>query len=198
MPINGSCCTHFGGVLIKVCHYGSKHVYTPWHAIHVMCSCIQLRVVSWFDIHRLVDSNSMLSNHLACYSHICKYIIVYICMSSPHHHSILIAENDILKISDFGTSRAAIGDKSTKMTFAGTSAMSSSHHPPHHPPHHPSMSPSNHPLLPPPPPHTVAGTAAWMAPELIRRQPCSNRVDVWSYGVLLWELLTQEKPYNVC
>ena len=73
-------------------------------------------------------------------------------------HSILVCNNDKLKISDFGTSRF-IGEMSTKMTFVGT--------------------------------------VAWMAPEVIRHEPCSEKVDVWSYGVLLWELLTQERPYNV-
>ena len=44
---------------------------------------------------------------------------------------------------------------------------------------------------------TFAGTVAWMSPEILRHEPCSEKVDVWSYGVLLWEMLTQEKPYNV-
>ncbi len=44
---------------------------------------------------------------------------------------------------------------------------------------------------------TVVGSCAWMAPELIRNEPCNDRVDVWSYGILLWELLTQEIPYKV-
>lgn len=44
---------------------------------------------------------------------------------------------------------------------------------------------------------TVVGSCAWMAPELIRNEPCNGRVDVWSYGILLWELLTQEVPYKV-
>ena len=44
---------------------------------------------------------------------------------------------------------------------------------------------------------TFAGTVAWMSPEMLRHEPCSEKVDMWSYGVLLWEMLTQEKPYNV-
>ncbi len=36
-----------------------------------------------------------------------------------------------------------------------------------------------------------------MAPEMIRNEPCSARVDVWSYGVVLWELLSGEVPYKV-
>ena len=54
--------------------------------------------------------------------------------------SVLIAVNDVVKISDFGTSREWT-EKSTKMSFAGT--------------------------------------VAWMAPEVIRNEPCSEKVDVW-------------------
>jgi len=43
---------------------------------------------------------------------------------------------------------------------------------------------------------TFAGTVAWMAPEVIRNEPCSEKVDVWSFGVLIWELLTGEVPYR--
>ncbi|XP_065158014.1 mitogen-activated protein kinase kinase kinase 11 isoform X4 [Atheta coriaria] len=41
-----------------------------------------------------------------------------------------------------------------------------------------------------------AGTYAWMAPEVIRNSTFSLASDVWSYGVLLWELLTGETPYK--
>ncbi|XP_033101344.1 mitogen-activated protein kinase kinase kinase 13-A-like [Anneissia japonica] len=75
-------------------------------------------------------------------------------LKSPN---VLVANNDVVKISDFGTSRQ-INEKSTKMSFAGT--------------------------------------VAWMAPEVIRNEPCSEKVDVWSFGVVLWELLTGEMPYK--
>ena len=52
----------------------------------------------------------------------------------------LITYDDLVKISDFGTSKELF-DKSTKMSFAGT--------------------------------------VAWMAPEVIRNEPVSEKVDIW-------------------
>ncbi|XP_075990656.1 mitogen-activated protein kinase kinase kinase 12-like [Anticarsia gemmatalis] len=80
--------------------------------------------------------------------------IIHRDLKSPN---ILIADNLVVKVSDFGTAREW-DDVSAIMSFTGT--------------------------------------VAWMAPEVIRHEPCSERVDVWSYGVVLWELLTQEVPYK--
>lgn len=43
---------------------------------------------------------------------------------------------------------------------------------------------------------SFAGTVAWMAPEVIRSELCSEKVDIWSFGVVMWELLTLEIPYR--
>uniref|UniRef100_A0A1B0A161 mitogen-activated protein kinase kinase kinase n=1 Tax=Glossina pallidipes TaxID=7398 RepID=A0A1B0A161_GLOPL len=43
---------------------------------------------------------------------------------------------------------------------------------------------------------SAAGTYAWMPPEVISRGTYSKSSDVWSYGVLLWELITGETPYK--
>ncbi|XP_017767959.1 PREDICTED: mitogen-activated protein kinase kinase kinase 12 isoform X3 [Nicrophorus vespilloides] len=80
--------------------------------------------------------------------------IIHRDLKSPN---VLIGENEVIKISDFGTSRTW-NEVSTKMTFAGT--------------------------------------VAWMAPEAITESTCSEKVDIWSFGVVLWELLTCEIPYK--
>ncbi|KAJ8687425.1 hypothetical protein QAD02_023219 [Eretmocerus hayati] len=80
--------------------------------------------------------------------------IIHRDLKSPN---VLIGREEVVKISDFGTSREW-NEKSTRMTFAGT--------------------------------------VAWMAPEIIRNEPCSEKVDIWSYGVVLWELLSGEIPYK--
>ncbi|CAK1588426.1 unnamed protein product [Parnassius mnemosyne] len=87
-------------------------------------------------------------------SYLHSHRIIHRDLKSPN---VLIADNLVVKVSDFGTSREW-NDVSAIMSFTGT--------------------------------------VAWMAPEVIRHEPCSERVDVWSYGVVLWELLTQEVPYK--
>uniref|UniRef100_A0AAY4EUL3 Mitogen-activated protein kinase kinase kinase 12 n=1 Tax=Denticeps clupeoides TaxID=299321 RepID=A0AAY4EUL3_9TELE len=86
------------------------------------------------------------------YLHLHK--IIHRDLKSPN---MLITYDDLVKISDFGTSKE-LSDKSTKMSFAGT--------------------------------------VAWMAPEVIRNEPVSEKVDIWSFGVVLWEMLTGEVPYK--
>ncbi|XP_067003401.2 mitogen-activated protein kinase kinase kinase 13-A isoform X2 [Anabrus simplex] len=101
-----------------------------------------IRLVSW--------SKQIASGMHYLHSH----KIIHRDLKSPN---VLIGRGEIVKISDFGTSREW-NEISTKMSFAGT--------------------------------------VAWMAPEVIRNEPCSEKVDIWSYGILLWELLTCETPYK--
>jgi serine/threonine protein kinase len=40
------------------------------------------------------------------------------------------------------------------------------------------------------------GTYRWMAPEVIEHKPYDHKADVFSFGILLWELLTGKIPYE--
>ncbi|XP_030020802.2 mitogen-activated protein kinase kinase kinase 12 [Manduca sexta] len=132
-------CTSSPGysVIMEYCQYGPLFEF-----LHSGACFAPKQIINWAkDI-----ANGM------AYLHMHK--IIHRDLKSPN---ILIADNLVVKVSDFGTSRVW-NDVSAIMSFTGT--------------------------------------VAWMAPEVIRHEPCSERVDVWSYGVVLWELLTQEVPYR--
>ncbi|XP_041056556.1 mitogen-activated protein kinase kinase kinase 20-like isoform X1 [Carcharodon carcharias] len=43
---------------------------------------------------------------------------------------------------------------------------------------------------------SLVGTFPWMAPEVIQSLPVSETCDTFSYGVVLWEMLTREVPFK--
>lgn len=40
------------------------------------------------------------------------------------------------------------------------------------------------------------GTVQWMAPEVLANMRYNEKADVYSYGIILWELLSRECPYD--
>ena len=43
---------------------------------------------------------------------------------------------------------------------------------------------------------TVCGTPCWVAPEIFRNEAYDEKVDVYSFGILVWEILAARKPYS--
>jgi Tol biopolymer transport system component len=42
----------------------------------------------------------------------------------------------------------------------------------------------------------ILGTAAYMSPEQAAAKPADKRADIWSFGVILWEMLTGKRLFN--
>ncbi len=43
---------------------------------------------------------------------------------------------------------------------------------------------------------TAVGTYAWMAPEVMNEEPYNEKVDIYGFGMVLWEMVTNEIPFS--
>jgi len=44
---------------------------------------------------------------------------------------------------------------------------------------------------------TFCGTPLYVSPELLKRQNYNNKIDVWSIGILTYELLFGRVPFEI-
>eukprot|EP01099_Mayorella_cantabrigiensis_P001703 TRINITY_DN1755_c0_g2_i1.p1 TRINITY_DN1755_c0_g2~~TRINITY_DN1755_c0_g2_i1.p1 ORF type:complete len:532 (-),score=88.92 TRINITY_DN1755_c0_g2_i1:288-1883(-) len=42
---------------------------------------------------------------------------------------------------------------------------------------------------------TMVGSPLWMAPEVMQGKPISEKADVYSFGIVFWEMVTQSEPF---
>lgn len=85
--------------------------------------------------------------------HTCDPVIIHRDLKT---HNLLVNNDWVTKISDFGVSR--IKEMTATMT--------------------------------------TIGTPQWMAPEILQEEKYSEKADVFSYGVCVWEIVTGEPPFG--
>eukprot|EP00271_Cylindrocystis_brebissonii_P021928 TRINITY_DN816_c1_g5_i1.p1 TRINITY_DN816_c1_g5~~TRINITY_DN816_c1_g5_i1.p1 ORF type:complete len:761 (-),score=96.42 TRINITY_DN816_c1_g5_i1:1107-3389(-) len=90
--------------------------------------------------------------------------------------NLLIDEHDVVKLCDFGVARML------PSPVGGPNHVRSSQEDPLPGYHVMEMT-------------AETGTYRWMAPEVLEHKPYGHKVDVYSFGITIWEVLTGEVPY---
>jgi len=94
----------------------------------------------------------------------------------PHNvlcHGTIASGNFMVKVTDFGVAAEHFGSE-----VKGERGIAETH------------------TTPTPKLTGETGTYRWMAPEVIRHESYSSKADVYSFAVIMWQLLTHDDPYQ--
>ncbi|XP_065845603.1 dual specificity protein kinase shkA-like [Oscarella lobularis] len=102
--------------------------------------------------------------------------------------NLLVSQNWVVKVSDFGTARRLLKSSKDELNQGEISAGDQ----------FPVSDDETQPLL-------LAryknmswrhGTSLWKAPELLMQQAYGASVDIYSFGIVMWEIFSRRKPYD--
>ncbi|XP_062518916.1 uncharacterized protein LOC134194033 [Corticium candelabrum] len=97
--------------------------------------------------------------------------------------NLLVSKDWIVKVADFGLGRDVSSIVTRNGQYSGRRCPSDQEHI--------SLLPKRDGLS-----YTGVGTERWRAPELRLREPYDTSVDLYSFGIVFWEIWTRELPFN--
>lgn len=99
--------------------------------------------------------------------------------------NVIITPDGGAKVLDFGLARTAEGSPSSTSAGVNTDSPTLTTPPPHH-----------HPVHSPTIPGAIMGTAGYMSPEQARGKPVDKRSDIFSFGCVVFEMLSGARPFT--